>query len=142
MKKVLFALGLITTLFCACDNDKNNDATTDKSNNKIVGEWKAKKIDATMQDGSKWITEDPNELRYQLDGLEWINITEHHFQTMNDPHNFGEQILRPYYISNKKIVFTGAEINAEYYLHSVNSKEMVIKYVGAWTSYIYYTRVK
>ena len=108
----------------------------------MVGEWKATKIDATFNDGTKLTITDPEGLEEQLDGLEWISVTENHFQIMSDRINNGHQVLLPYDISDNYIVFTGAESTATYYLQSVTDKEMIIKYIDKWTSLIYYTKVK
>ena len=136
MKKFFLVAMMAVTALTSCQKDESFNQ------NDIIGEWKATKIEATFDDGRVWSTSDSDELRYQLEGLEWVTVTEHHFQPMYYAQEYGQQILIPYNISDNYIVFTGAESDATYYLQSVTKNEMVIKYTGEWTSLIYYTKVK
>ena len=135
MKK-LFLMAIMALLtFTSCKEENHG-----YSSNDIIGEWKATRIDATFSDGSTWTSSNFNELREQLNGLEWFTVTEHHFRPMDN--EYGTEVLIPYSISDNHIVFTGAESGDTYYLESVSNNEMIIKYTKDWTSLIYYTKVK
>jgi hypothetical protein len=146
MKKYLFMAIMALVAFTSCQKDDNNDGSntntgSTSNTNSIIGEWKATKIVATFNDGSTWSTDDFEELSEQLEGLEWFIATENHLQLVSYAAENGQEILLPYSISDNHIVFTGAESDATYYLQSVTENEMIIKYVGKWTSLIYYTKV-
>ena len=103
----------------------------------ILGEWKATKIVATMNNGNVVTITDPEDLSYELDGLEWITIAKNNIRLMG----YSYEIFIPYEISNNYIIFGGGETDATYKLGSVSENEMVIEYVNEWTSLIYYTRI-
>ena len=106
MKKFFLLAMMAFLALTSCQKDESFN------NNDIIGEWKATKIEATFNDGRTWETSDSDELRYQLEGLEWVTVTEYHFQPMYYAEAYGKQVLIPYTISDNYIVFTGAEIDA------------------------------
>ena len=145
MKKFFLMAIMALTAFTSCQKeDEDNDYTgTSNHRSSIIGEWKATKIEATFNDGEKWMSTNFDDIRFELDGLEWITISEHHLRPMYHETEYWEEVLIPYSISNNYIVFTGSESDAKYYLQSVTTDKMVIKYiVEEFTSLVYYSKVK
>lgn len=132
MKKILYTLFFALVTLCSCQKNEF-------SSNDIIGEWKATKIEATFSNGNVLTITDSEDIADELEGLEWINVTERNIRPMSYG---GYELLIPYEINDNYIVFSGAESDATYKLESVSSNEMVIKYTSNWTSLIFYKRVK
>lgn len=138
MKKLLFVVAAMLFALVACQKeDDGHGGNTNSASNakKIFGEWKATKIAVV---GGVVIT-DYDRLADELDGLEWITVTEKHIRLMDTEY----EVLLPYELSGNKLVFQGGESDSTYELVSVSDSNMIIKYSnGYWTSNIYYKKVR
>lgn len=137
MKKLLFVVAAMLFALVACQKEDDHGGNTNSASNakKILGEWTATKIAVV---GGVVIT-DYDRLADELDGLEWITVTEKHIRLMDTEY----EVLLPYELSGNKLVFQGGESDSTYELVSVSDSNMIIKYSnGYWTSNIYYKKVR
>lgn len=132
MKKLLFTLAAMLLALVSCQKDGNSFKASD-----IIGEWKATKIEATLNSGKVLTITDKEDLQYELGELYWFIVTK---DTVS-PVNYNGNIQYPYEISDNYIVFTGAETGATYKVESVSRNELVIRYYASWTSLVYYKRM-
>lgn len=133
MKKFFFIAVMAFVTLVSCQKQSGF------TNKDVIGVWKATKIEATMKDGSELTITDEDELENQLDGLEYIMITETYIQMME----YGLYGQVPYYIEDDYIEFIDYDVDGTLHIESVSDDKMVIQFVGKyWTSLIYYTKVK
>lgn len=149
MKKLLFVVVAMFFVLVACQKEENDsqsgaqgsqggNVTHVSNSKKILGEWKATKIEATIN-GEIVLFDSYEELADQLEGKEWITVTEKNIRLMDTKY----EMLLPYELSGNKLVFQGGESASTYELVSVSDSDLIIKYSnGRWTSNIYYKKIK
>ena len=140
--KQLFATALLLCMcMCiySCSEESGEGAGKGGAIDKetLVGEWKAIEIEATFLNGQVVTITDPDEIKDELENMAWIDVTENYIRPMNYRH----VVLIPYEITDKYLIFDGGESDANYEIQSVTQNELIIKYIGAWTSYITYKKV-
>lgn len=135
MKKIIFSACIMLFSLCSC-TEKEYESKD------IIGEWKANKIEATFSNGNTLTITDPEDIEFELDGLDWIKVTESTIQSMSLTYEYGYEVILPYGIYDNEIIFTGAEKDATYLLESATETTMTIKYISDWTSLIHYNRLK
>ena len=128
---------LFSLNFTSCSEDSDSDGDGGEFNNSdLVGEWKATKIVATFDDGDVWNITDEDEIQYQLDGLEWVKMTNSTLTMM------GRGVSVPYEIRDGYIVISSSSTLMLLGIVSVKENEIVVRYMTpTYTSLITYRRV-
>ena len=137
--KQFYAIALLLCMcvcnFSCCDDKGGAEPPFNKST--LVGEWKAVEIEATSVSGKVTTITDPDYIKDELEDMAWIGLTEKHIRPMNYRH----VVLLPYEIIEQRIIFESGESSVTYELVSVTANELIIRYIGSWTSLITYSRV-
>ena len=137
--KQFYAIALLLCMcvynFSCCDDKGGAEPPFNKST--LVGEWKAVEIEATSVSGKVTTITDPDYIKDELEDMAWIGLTERHIRPMNYRH----VVLLPYEIIEQRIIFESGESSVTYELVSVTANELIIRYIGSWTSLITYSRV-
>ncbi|MBR5476518.1 MAG: fimbrillin family protein [Bacteroidaceae bacterium] len=121
--------------FSCCDDKGGAEPPFNKST--LVGEWKAVEIEVTSVSGKVTTITDPDYIKDELEDMAWIGLTERHIRPMNYRH----VVLLPYEIIEQRIIFESGESSVTYELVSVTANELIIRYIGSWTSLITYSRI-
>ena len=125
---------------CACISSCSKDSVDPEqkvNKNELVGEWKAVSIKATFSNGEVWTTTDQEDIKYELEGLEWVVLTESTLTMMSSGGQY------PYELKDKYLTVTTSALQLSLGIESVNENEIVIRYIApnqSFTSLITYKK--
>ena len=128
---------LLSLNFTSCSEDSDSDGDGGEFNNSdLVGEWKATKIVATFDDGDVWNITDEDEIQFQLDGLEWVKMTNSTLTMMESG------VSCSYEIKNGYLIIYGPDLHMSLGIESVESNKIVIRFTSpTYTTFVTYKRV-